>query len=226
MESPDYALSNYEFDVLWGQQSSGRIPYPLGAPRTGWPREQRAVLTDEVYRGLIARGLVDTARRLDAGLAEFLRLLDRHHVSVDLVGDFGYPVCALAVTDGRDAALAVRAGGELWLNRIRPGELVSAAVGLLPHVTPAVPAAGGTSAVPEPSGRDPAPWSGSASHCLVAGRFGISTGDGEPVPVLVSWFDLDGVRYLMVREGARLHVGPADHAEIERRVCALLPATG
>jgi hypothetical protein len=37
------------------------------------------------------------------------------------------------------------------------------------------------------------------------------------LPVLVTWFDIDGIRYLMVRERSRLHVGPADHAKIERR---------
>lgn len=223
---PDYALSSYEFDVLWGQLCVGRVPYPLGVPRTGWPEEQRAVLTDEVYRGLVVRGLVDADRRIDAGLAEFLCLLDSHHVSVDLVGDFGYPVRALAVTDGRAGVLALQAGGELWLDRIRPAELVAAVVGLLPHVTPAVPAAGGTSAGPAMPCGDGMPWHGLASHCRVAGRFGISTGDGEPMPVLVTWFDIDGVRYLMVRERSRLHVGPADHAEIERRVRALLPTRG
>lgn len=226
MGHPDYALSSCEFDVLWGQLCVGRIPYLLGVPRTGpTPREDTAV-TDEVYRELIDRGLVAPDRQVDAGLAEFLHLLDTHRVSVDLVGDFGYPVRALAVTDGQRGVLAMRAGGELWLTRVQPAGLVAAVVGLLPNAAPVPRGAGGNNAGLELLRRDMVSRPEAALHCGVAGRIGISIGDGEPMPVLVACFDIDSVRYLLVREETRLYIGPADSVEIERRVCALLPALG
>lgn len=197
MGRPDYVLSSYEFDVLWARLCPGRMPYPLGVPPTGRSRDERAVLANEVYRELTARGLVAADRAVDTGLAEFLRLLDSHHVSVDLVGHIGYPVRALAVTDGVAGVLAVLAGGELWLTGFRPAELATAIVGLLP-VEPRLP-----------QGR-------------TAGRFGISTGDGAPAPALVAWFDTDDGRHLVVHEESRLSVGPAGHEDVERCLTAIV----
>lgn len=191
MGRPDYVLSSYEFDVLWARLCPGRVPYPLGVPPTGRTSDERAVLVNEVYRELIARGLVTADREVDDGLVEFLRLLDSHAVSVDLVGDIGYPVRALAVTDGVAGVLAVLAGGELWLTGIGPGELATAAVGLLPP----------------------------AGSCRTAGRFGVSSGDGEPVAVLVAWYDTDDGRCLVVRGESRVVAG---HAEVELQVAAIV----
>jgi hypothetical protein len=209
---PDFALSSYEFDVVWAQLCLGRMPYPLGVPRTGRTSEERAVLAEEVRRGLCDRGLLAAAgQRVDEGLAELLRLLGGHRVAVDLVGDIGYPVRALAATDGRLGVLGVLAGGELWLTGIRPDGLAHAVVGLLP-----------TPVVPVPRGESMDFSVELTANCRAAGRFGVSVGDGGPVPATVTWFDTEVGPYLVVHEDGRLTVAPTDPAGVERKVANLL----
>src|SRR4051812_30846196 len=107
------------------------MPYPLEVPRTGRTVEQRAELTDEVFRELAERGLA-SGKRIDADLEAMLRLLADCEISVDAVGHVGYPLRALAAGDRRLAVLGVLAGGELWLPQIRPTALAMGIVGVLP----------------------------------------------------------------------------------------------
>lgn len=60
------------------------------------------------------------------------------------------------------------------------------------------------------------------------GQFGVSvheSGTGEcRSPTLVTWFDTDTGRYLMVRKGDWLSIAPADHARIANRLGEVLSA--
>jgi hypothetical protein len=213
--SPDFALSNYEFDVLWAELGLGRMPHPLQVPPTGSTPAENAVLAEEVRRELADRGLMCAGYQADADLAAMLRLLDAHRVAVDLVGDVGYPLRALAATDGRDGVLAVLAGGELWLTRTRRCELAGALVSLLPDVRPSGAELGDVQVLDTLTelGR------GVATHeltvnCRAAGSFGFSTADRPSV----CWFDANGHRYLVEREALRIRVGPVDCGGLEERI--------
>lgn len=196
---PDYALSSYEFDLLWNELCLGRMPGSLVVPRTGRTPGERAVLAKEIYRELTDRGLVDHDRRVDVGLSGLLRLLSGYRVAVDLVGDIGYPVRAVAATDGRAGVLAMLAGGELWLTGISPAGLATAIVGLLPAA--------------RPPGRN------------AGGRFGFSASGGRAVASAMTWFDTESGRYLVVDEQSRLCLVSTGRAGIERRIAGcLLPA--
>jgi hypothetical protein len=222
---PDFALSSYEFDVLW---DFDRMPYPLAVPRIGRTPAERAVLVGEVRRALLDRGLVTEAHEVDPRLAALLRLLGQYRVAVDLVADIGYPVRALAATDGRAGVLAVLAGGELWLTGIAPADLVSAIVGVLPGgLSPgSVPyqrtTVLGDDAVAVVLGRDAVVLSRLPAICRAAGRFGVSTGGWGPLPDTVTWLDTETGPYLVANEGARLSIGPTGHADIARRITDLL----
>lgn len=246
MTSPDFALSTEEFDILWGELGLGRMPYPLDVPRTGRTLEQRAELTTEVYRGLAERGLASGAR-LDQDLDVLLRLLNGYRVAIDAVGHIGYPLRALVAADRNNAVLAVLAGGELWLTQIRPTALAMAIVGVVPAAVPgpgrsiSVPYHAVAQAADPPTDAygDPmderdvlteAGVSPSDADFLVelaesrkaGGQFGVSAGPKERIPTLVTWFDTDRGRYLMVHEDSWLSIGPADNARIEQRVAAVL----
>lgn len=225
MGGPDYALSSYEFDVLWAETCLDRMPYPLAVPRIGRTPAERAVLAGEVRRALFDRGLVSADSCVDAGLTALLRLLGHYRVAVDLVGDIGYPVRALAATDGRAGVLAVLAGGELWLTGIAPAELVPAIVGVLPgggsvpHQRTTVL---GDDAVAVVLGRDAIVLSRLPATCRAAGRFGVSTGVRGPLPDTVTWLDTQTGPYLVAHEGTRLSIGPTGHGDVEQRICRLL----
>jgi hypothetical protein len=222
--SPDFALSNYEFDVLWAELGLGRMPHPLQVPPTGSTPAESAVLAQEVRRELTDRGLMAAGHQTDCDLAAMLRLLADHRVAVDLVGDVGYPLRALAATDGRAGVLAVLAGGELWLTRTRWDELAGAIVGLLPEIGPPVA---------EPSDArvtvlDTLAELGQsgATHeltvnCRAAGCFGFSAADRPSL----SWFDVSGNRYLVEHEASRIRISPVDRACLERRVATGLSRT-
>jgi hypothetical protein len=217
--SPDFALSNYEFDVLWAELGLGRMPHPLQVPPTGSTPAESAVLAEEVRRELTDRGLMAAGHQTDADLAAMLRLLDEHRDAVDLIGDVGYPLRALAATDGRAGVLAVLAGGELWLTSTRPAALAGAILGLLPDLGPSVveqhdPRVTVFDTVPEPG-------QGAATHeltvsCRAAGSFGFSTSGC----LSMGWFDANGSRYLIEHEASRIRIAPVDHAGLERRIAA------
>ncbi len=228
MGGPDYALSSYEFDVLWAESCLDRMPYPLAVPRIGRNPSERAVLAGEVRRALVDRGLVSADEHVDAGLETLLRLLGHYRVAVDLVGDIGYPVRALAATDGRTGVLAVLAGGELWLTGIAPDELVPAIVGVLPggESPESVPhqrtTVLGDDAVAVVLGRDAIVLSRLPATCRAAGRFGVSTGVRGPLPDTVTWLDTETGPYLVAHEGTRLSIGPTGHGDVERRLTGFL----
>ncbi|TVT02443.1 ESX secretion-associated protein EspG [Amycolatopsis bartoniae] len=171
------------------------MPYPLEVPPTPGQREW---FTEEVYRGLAERGLV-RGKVVDARLADLLGLLAEHHTAVDVVGDIGYPVRALAAAGRGTGVLAVLAGGELWLTAIPPADLAVAVAGVLPLECPGTP------------GENP----------RIGGRFGVSAPDRR-LDSPVCWLDTDEGRYLLSRNGSTLDVEPADPTSIERCLAAVL----
>jgi hypothetical protein len=216
MGFPDYAISIYEFDVLWAELCLGRMPWTLEVPRTGQTVAEQTLLAEETNRELVDRGLVDRANKVDEGLAAALVLLSDYRVAVEFVGDIGYPVRALAASDGRTGVLAVLAGGELWLTGIQPAELATAMVGLLPPERRA-------EASPRHGVHSPAPTSAPAgSACGAAGRFEFSTGVRGRARASVTWFDTDNSRYFLVDQNWRLFLLPADRVAIEQRIAAIL----
>lgn len=222
---PDFVLSTHEFDILWWALDLGRMPYPLEVPRIGRTPEQRAEFANEVYRELADRHLM-TGEAVDAGLVSALRLLTRHHVAVDVVGDIGYPVRALAAADRESAVLAVLAGGELWLTRVAPTALAGAITGVLPTC---VPGTGPEKSLPyrqsgdavDPLGEAIA-VAGLAGGRRTCGLFGASAGEHHRATAPVLWVDTDEGRYVMARDGSALHVEPGDTARLEQRVGAML----
>jgi hypothetical protein len=214
--SPDFALSNYEFDVLWAELGLGRMPHPLQVPPTGSTPAESAVLAQEVRRELTDRGLMAAGHQTDADLAAMLRLLDEHRDAVDLVGDVGYPLRALAATDGHAGVLAVLAGGELWLTSTCRDQLAGAIVGLLPDLSP--PDSPEMTVFPTFAELG---QGGAATHeltvnCQAAGSFGFSTAGHQAM----GWFDANGSRYLIEHEASRIRIGPVDRAGLERRIAA------
>lgn len=238
---PDFALSCYEFDVLWGALGPGPAPYPLQVPPTACPPERRGELADEVYRELTDRGLV-SANVIDAGLESLLRLLGDHRVSLNAVAHIGYPVRALAAADETAGVLAVLAGGELWLTGIRPSELASAIVGVLPAAEPGAGAPLSLPGLDRCDGGNPfaevvlGPGVLEASEAAAltelgarrrgGGRFGYSAVDRAPCTAALGWFDTPHGRYLIACDGSRPVVRPTDSAGIERCLTGLLAAVG
>ncbi|MET0136366.1 MAG: ESX secretion-associated protein EspG [Kibdelosporangium sp.] len=221
MGIPDFALSSHEFDLLWTDLSLGRMPDSLVVPPFGQTPDERVLLAKEIYRELSDRGLVDTARRVDTRLRALLRLLTGYRVAVDLVADIGYPVRALAATDGRAGVLATLAGGELWLTATSPAGLAAAIVDLLPAACPpiALPSQATASRASSASSARQSP----AGHA--SGRFGFATDGGRPPPAMFTWFDTESGRYLVVADKSRSCLVPAGRADIERRITeCLFPA--
>jgi hypothetical protein len=58
-------------------------------------------------------------------------------------------------------------------------------------------------------------------NCRAAGSFGFSTVDRPSL----SWFDVNGNRYLVEHEASRIRICPVDRAGLERRVAAGLSRT-
>ncbi|MGW4210668.1 ESX secretion-associated protein EspG [Lentzea sp. NPDC004789] len=131
MITPEFLLSPREFDVLWHELRLGRMPYPLDVPSEGDTEQDRRVLRDRTLDELRRRGLADDHR-----LEEYLRLLDDHDVSVDAVAGLDRTVRALAVSNGRQAVLAIIDGDRVGLLAIRETGLAREIVRVLPDGEP------------------------------------------------------------------------------------------
>jgi hypothetical protein len=129
--SPEYLLTPREFDILWHELRLGMMPYPLDVPSEGDTEHERRVLREKTLAELQRRGLADDNR-----LADFLRLLDDHEVSVDAVAGLDRTVRALAVSDRRQAVLAVIDDGRIGLLEIRETGLAKEIVQVLPDGEP------------------------------------------------------------------------------------------
>ena len=131
MITPEFLLSPREFDVLWHELRLGRMPYPLDVPSEGDTEQDRRVLREKKLDELRARGLADDQR-----LADHLRLLDEHDVSVDAVAGLDRTVRALAVSNGERAVLAIIDDDRVGLLAIRETGIAREIVRVLPDGEP------------------------------------------------------------------------------------------
>ncbi|SFT08952.1 ESX secretion-associated protein EspG [Saccharopolyspora flava] len=246
MTNPDFVLSAAEFDLLFAALELGRPPYPLQVPSLGTTMRERAERTEEAFRELARRGLA-TDGELDPRLASALRLLVDHDAAVDAVGHRDGPIRALAAVNHRSGVVAELVGEELRLTEIRPTALALSAVAVLPPSEPgqqraiSVPADALEKALAED---DDDPFGGDVEEDVAlvkaglspqeaavvldlahtrraGGQFGVSRGTRRAT-TLVTWFDTDQGRYLMVGKDAWLSIAPADNKKIEHRLADVL----
>jgi hypothetical protein len=246
--TPDYVLSHREFDIVWSDLGFGQVPYPLQVPSVGQTMAERDRIREDVHRALADRE-VDRG-----GLVDVLTLLSAHTVSIDSVGFAGGPLRALAVSDERTAVLAEVTGDQVLLAEIRPTSLTRSIVGLLAYNEPgpgravSVPAATVAAAAAENDEDNDDPFADDrddltaltragmsekdagvlaeiAGNRVAGGQFGVSV-RGDRTPPLVTWFDTNKGRYLMVSEDSWLSFAPADNERIQQRLETVLARRG
>ncbi|KAA5836295.1 ESX secretion-associated protein EspG [Saccharopolyspora hirsuta] len=244
--APNFVLTAAEFDLVTGALGLGRPQFPLQVPSLGRTMEERADLAADAFRALAGRGLAK-GDELDEDLAAMLRLLVDHVTSVDVVGYVGQPVQALAAATRRSGVLAQLSGDQLTLTEIRPTALALSAVSVLPPGEPgtkrslSLPKEQLTSALEEDeddpfggdyddetalvraglSGPDAAALAELAETRVGGGQFGV-THRSVRSSTLVTWFDTNEGRYLMVSEDSWLSIAPADNRRIEHRLAEVL----
>jgi hypothetical protein len=244
-------LSASAFDILWSDLGHSRVPGPLCVPSVGATEAERAVIRRSVYDNLAERGLFGEGR-LDPALEERLDLLASASVTVECEAmiDFADPQplrCVAAATGGA-AVLAAQPKQTIGLSALGAGDLVAAAVGVLPELEPgpgygvSLPAAALGADVADPmfetggDGRSRAfeqqireVLAIQARPVLAAGQFSVRLGSGARSSRIggVSWFVTDVGAYLGAREPGRagqdwVSVAPADNGRLAARVAALL----
>jgi hypothetical protein len=121
-------LSTLEFDVAWEGERLTRRNVALDVPSPGITHTERAVLVDQAWQSLAARGLADK-RRLTPELADAFALLANPQVSIDLwIWVDRRKIKGLAAAAGDEGILAVVDGEEVWLIESRASALAEAAV--------------------------------------------------------------------------------------------------
>lgn len=238
----DFLLSHREYAVLWSDLDCGPAPYPLAVAGHGATDSERGEIRAEVYRELGRRGLLGS--QLDPDLAGLLRLLTRPRFLVDSAGFTDRPIRAVAARRGQAAVLAEMSEQGLALAAIRPTALVGGLVGLLPEAergrgrAMTVRYSDLRQAVTEnEDGDDPlgmydehdallqagvpgedAAWLlRMAENRTCGGQFGVNVSENgatHRLPMSVTWFDSEGGRYMMVRDGDWLSIAPADSGKI------------
>ncbi|RDI31758.1 ESX secretion-associated protein EspG [Lentzea flaviverrucosa] len=251
MITPEFVLSQREFDVLWQSLGLGRTPYPLDVPTEGATESERKALVQNTLAGLRERGLLHDER-----LEGLLALLGDHEVSVDAVAGLGRTVRALAVAAGERAALAIIDDDQVGLVTIRATALAREIVAVLP---PGTPGPGNALSVRLRALEDAvklrddededseSPWqepkaeldekealrrsgmstqdalavSELAANRTAGGQFGVTVRQ-QRSEVLINWFDTPQGRYLMVNSGGWLSLSPTDNDRIAVRIGAAL----
>jgi EspG family len=247
-------LSTVEYDVLWSHLELGAMPYPLAVPSEGVRAEERARITEEAWAGLTERGLADhsgvhddlahllrlLARptlSLDAvgDIGEPLRALavrDRDEAAAAMVTDAGLTVTgihptALAGTLTELLPPAIPGPGYAFNF---PYRALQAA--LTDEVDEDVFFGGGEHDSLVRAGMangDARLLAELVDGRIRGGQFGImswnrSRGDSVRGSTLVTWFDTDAGRYLVVREQDWVSVSPADADRIAARLDHALAA--
>lgn len=131
-------LSVEELFLLWWAADLGDPPPVLDLPRRGATSERRARYAAEASAALEARGLGTVAEPVPA-LAAVLRRLATADIRLDLRG-YGPdgPWSAFGACTERKAAVAWRAGNDVVVATVTPGQLVESLLATLPPL-PAPP---------------------------------------------------------------------------------------
>ncbi|WP_460955633.1 ESX secretion-associated protein EspG [Parasphingorhabdus pacifica] len=248
----DFLLSEREFEVLWSDLGSGAAPFPLEVSSHGGTGAERDRMRTEVYDALRIRKLVEDDELdpdLDDLLGTLSRpevVIDvvgyaEGTLRAVACGNGQAGVLARVVDGGigltgiRPTALPrsiVETVPDREMGRgpsmsLRHDDLLSAtgqdgaddgALGADSEHDSLVRA-----------GVDPenAVWLlRAAENRRSGGQFGVSLRESRStmyrVPTMVTWFDTDSGRYLMVRDGDWVSIAPADRARIKQRLDAVI----
>lgn len=244
-------LTATEFEVVWDTERLGARHAALDVPSPGATHSERAVIVDDVWASLEARGF---ARRRNAAgdLLDLLGVLAAPTACVDLWIWADDRISGLAATTGEHAAVGIVERGEVWLVPVEPSMLAESAVAVagsrpagvgqsvtLPHrvlVAAAHEAHGDAyslvtaledAGVPEFDAHELA---GMLLGVHTKGQFGAERIGAAAVhrraDQVVAFHDTDAGRYLMQVTHAAAEawctVAPADNAVLEHRVAELL----
>ncbi|PXY31858.1 ESX secretion-associated protein EspG [Prauserella muralis] len=148
-----FSLSLAAVDMLFEHLKLGRAPFPFEVPHIGTTFEQRAQVREAVFRDLEGRGLMQQGR-LDADAELALQTFARSPVSITATAQLKDDdrLFARAASDGQFAVVGRQDGNLIVFEEVRPTNVVSAVVDLLP-LTP--PAPGQSLTVPKPAPRRP-----------------------------------------------------------------------
>ncbi len=132
-------VSASAFDVLWSDLGFGQPPSPLTVRSVGATEEERAQVRQAVYENLAGRGLHDGSR-LEPALADRLALLAdaSTFVACEALADMtaSVPFRAVAAVRGRRGVLATQPEQTIGLDGIRPADLCTAILDVLPELSP------------------------------------------------------------------------------------------
>ncbi|MEU7531771.1 ESX secretion-associated protein EspG [Saccharothrix sp. NPDC042600] len=250
MIEPEFLLTPVQLDVLWHDLDLGRLPYPLDVPSGGATESERAELKAKVLAeyGEPSPKLTDLLRLLAEHTlsVDAVAHLDR---PVRAVAASDGTRAVLAVIDSgkvglleiRPTALARSIVEVLPDGTAGPGTALSLR---LETLTAAV-------ALQQEDGddEDDDPWGGEelddraalqkaglsredaalvgelAVNRVAGGQFGVSVGGGyrpTRAGTLITWFDTNQGRYLMVHEDGWLSLAPTDNDRIATRIDKVL----
>jgi hypothetical protein len=249
-EREPISVSALEFDVLWEHLQLGAMPLVVKVPSPGKTFEERAVIEEQVWADLEARGLGRPVG-VHPEIEQVCRLLARPDREVDGRTYVERGVRMVAASVGGDAAVAVLSEGQLTLGRASASNLAAAAVGLLPN-RPAGPGqsvtlrsedfeAAANNAGGSPQGfrdalagrgvRDAAALAEMIKDVRGTGNFGAAARDRlgrrQRAERVVSFFDTDNGRYVQIRRESPdgnlwTTISPADSRKLIAHVEQLL----
>ena len=241
MTTTELRLTAESFRLLWTELGLGRMPYPLDVSRgTGAAQtldsgtSQRAAtllrLLDDHEVAVDAIADIDgpvRALAVSNGNLGVLAVIDSDEVTLSPI---------------RPTALAREVAAVLPEAEAGPGHAFSVPFKALQRAASAhddsdhdyeeeddAPWGGGGDSTRSAlenegvSGTDAALLDEIASTRTAGGQFGVTRG-ARRSPVLITWFDTDKGRYLMVRDGDWLSLAPADTARITSRIESVLSA--
>lgn len=234
-------VSASAFDILWTDLGHDRSPEPLSVRSVGGTEAERAEVRKAVYENLAGRGLYDGSA-LEPALSARLELLANGdvYVACEALADMtaATPFRAVTAARGRRGVLATQPEQTIALDSIRPGELATALVDVLPELT-AGPGYGVS--LPASALADPGSARSSASSAqlqevlaiqsrpvFAAGQFSVSrrSPSGRVARVGgLTWFDTDVGAYCATKTGtgeAWVNVTPVDSARLATHISALL----
>lgn len=238
-------LDQLALDFLWEAFGAGELPYPLQVRSHGETVDERAGLRARMHAELAARGLIDRHGRVEAHVEDWLGVLARPDLTIDALFMPELPgraVAVLAAASGGAGVVAVQAGDDLHLRRVRGDALVTEVVGLLPAAPRGAVAsislpADEFAAIAPRSPRGAADGDPRAAAArLVAqpnvrgGQFGVTARDANGGRVrgpVLSWFDKPDGRYLASASRGRdgrdwVTVAPADLQTVRHRLGQLV----